>query len=123
MPDDTPIAVHFEFDGGMLDCEVRTSSLMGDDAQGLGDAIMDEMHQCGEELKMIAVDLSQVSTINSVTLGVLVTVQTEVMRRGVQFCLLGVHPRIQELLNATRLATVFQLFDDRAALQQSLHGE
>ena len=115
MPDDIEQSIHFELDGPTLFGMVDTNSLMGDEAQGIGDAIVDEMQASGEGLRTVALDISQVSTINSMTLGMLVTVQTTLLQHGVEFCLIGVAQLIRELLDATRLSSVFMVFDTRQA--------
>jgi anti-anti-sigma factor len=121
MSPERDLPIRFENEGATLIAIVETATLMGDDAGGLGNLVLDELQRGGDGLRSIALDLGRVTTINSVTLGALVTLQTDVLRRGVEFGLIGVAAPIRKLLDATRLSSVFRIFDSRAAFLSGEH--
>ena len=89
----------------------------------VGDVILDEMQRSGDRINTIVVDLSRVNFINSLALGMLVTVQTTVIQHGLEFCLLGVDPMVTKVLISTRLDSVFRIFDTHAELKEALEAD
>ncbi len=59
----------------------------------------------------IVIDLGEVSYIDSSGLGTLVALYTSARNSGGEIRLAGLHPRAKELLQVTRLVTVFEVFD------------
>lgn len=64
--------------------------------------------------KKILLNLAQVSYIDSSGIGELVSAFTTVTNQGGQLKLLHLTKRIQDLLQITKLYTVFEVFDDEA---------
>ncbi len=115
--------INFTIEGRTLFGVVETSSLMSVEAPKVGDVILDEMQRSGDSINTIVVDLSRVNFINSLALGMLVTVQTTVIQHGLEFYLLGVDPMVQKVLSSTRLDSVFRIFDTRAELREALDAD
>ena len=65
--------------------------------------------------KKILLNLSEVSYIDSSGIGELVSGYTTVSNAGGKLKLLGLTKRVQDLLQITKLYTVFEVFDDEAA--------
>ncbi len=65
--------------------------------------------------KKIVLNLGEVSYIDSSGIGELVSAFTTVTNQGGQFKLLNLTKRVQDLLQITKLYTVFEVFDDEAA--------
>jgi anti-sigma B factor antagonist len=65
--------------------------------------------------KKILVNLSEVSYIDSSGIGEMVSGFTTVTNHGGQLKLLGLSKRVKDLLQITKLYTVFEVFDDEAA--------
>jgi anti-sigma B factor antagonist len=69
--------------------------------------------------KKILLDLAGVSYIDSSGIGELVSGFTSVTNQGGQLKLLNLTKRMQDLLQITKLITVFEVFDDEAAAVRS----
>jgi anti-sigma B factor antagonist len=65
--------------------------------------------------KKIILNLGEVSYIDSSGIGELVSAFTTVTNHGGRFKLLSLTKRVQDLLQITKLYTVFEVFDDEAA--------
>ena len=89
---------------------------LGDGASTLRDEIRD-LSAKGD--KKILLNLSEVSYIDSSGIGELVSGFTTVTNHGGQLKLLGLSKRVKDLLQITKLYTVFEVFDDEAAAVRS----
>jgi len=89
---------------------------LGDGASTLRDEIRD-LAAKGD--KKILMNLSEVSYIDSSGIGELVSGFTTVTNHGGQLKLLGLSKRVKDLLQITKLYTVFEVFDDEAAAVRS----
>jgi anti-sigma B factor antagonist len=69
--------------------------------------------------KKILLNLSDVSYIDSSGIGELVSGFTTVTNQGGVLKLLGLTKRVKDLLQITKLYTVFEVFDDEAAAVRS----
>ena len=69
--------------------------------------------------KKLLLNLAEVSYIDSSGIGELVSAFTTVTNQGGQLKLLNLTKRIQDLLQITKLYTVFEVFDDEAAAVRS----
>lgn len=73
----------------------------------------------GKGNKKILLNLSDVSYIDSSGIGELVSGFTTVTNQGGVLKLLGLTKRVKDLLQITKLYTVFEVFDDEAAAVRS----
>ena len=69
--------------------------------------------------KKLLVNLSDVSYIDSSGIGEMVSGFTTVTNHGGQLKLLGLSKRVKDLLQITKLYTVFEVFDDEASAVRS----
>jgi anti-sigma B factor antagonist len=69
--------------------------------------------------KKLLLNLAEVSYIDSSGIGELVSAYTTVTNQGGQLKLLNLTKRIQDLLQITKLYTVFEVFDDEAKAVRS----
>ena len=69
--------------------------------------------------KKMLLNLGEVSYIDSSGIGELVSGFTTAMNHGGQLKLLGLNKRVKDLLQITKLYTVFEVFDDEAAAIRS----
>jgi anti-sigma B factor antagonist len=69
--------------------------------------------------KKILLNLSEVNYIDSSGIGELVSGFTTVTNHGGQLRLLGLSKRVKDLLQITKLYTVFEVFDDEATAVRS----
>ena len=76
-------------------------------------------HLLGGGEKEILLNLAEVSFIDSAGLGELVSAFTSVRNRGGDLKLLQLTRRVHDLLQITKLYTVFDISDDEAAAIQS----
>ena len=69
--------------------------------------------------KKVLLNLGEVSYIDSSGIGELVSGFTTVTNHGGQLKLLGLNKRVKDLLQITKLYTVFEVYDDEAAAIRS----
>ena len=69
--------------------------------------------------KKLLLNLSEVSYIDSSGIGELVSGFTTVTNNGGQLKLVGLSKRVKDLLQITKLYTVFEVFDDEAGAVRS----
>ncbi len=84
---------------------------LGEGSSALRDALRDMV---SKNHKKILLNLGEVSYIDSSGIGELVSGFTSVTNSGGQLKLLGLTKRVKDLLQITKLYTVFEVFDDEA---------
>ncbi|MBL8220203.1 MAG: STAS domain-containing protein [Bryobacterales bacterium] len=89
---------------------------LGEGTSSLRDAIRDSL---GAGHKKVLLNLGEVNYIDSSGIGELVSAFTTVTNQGGQLKLLNLSKRIQDLLQITKLYTVFEVHDDEAAAIRS----
>jgi anti-sigma B factor antagonist len=89
---------------------------LGEGSVVLRDAIRDLI---GKEQKKILLNLGDVTYIDSSGIGELVSAFTAVRREGGELKLLNLTKKVHDLLQITKLYTVFDIKDDEAAAVQS----
>ena len=99
-----------EVDGvTVLDLNGRIT--LGEGSVQLRDAIRDLI---GKGQKSILLNLSEVNYIDSSGLGELVSAYTTARNQGAALKLLGLSKKVNDLLQLTKLYTVFDIYDDEA---------
>ena len=89
---------------------------LGEGASAFRDTIRD-LATKGD--KKLLLNLSDVSYIDSSGIGEMVSGFTTVTNHGGQLKLLGLSKRVKDLLQITKLYTVFEVFDDEASAVRS----
>jgi anti-sigma B factor antagonist len=82
---------------------------LGDSSAALRDEILD---QTGNGSRKILLNLAEVTYIDSAGLGELTGSFTSVRNRGGQLKLLNLTKRVHDLMQITKLYTVFDVYDD-----------
>jgi len=85
---------------------------LGDGSSAFRDLIKDMV---GKGNKKILLNLGEVSYIDSSGIGELVSAYTTVSNAGGELKLLNLNKRVKDLLQITKLYTVFQVHEDEAA--------
>ena len=98
----------------VLDANGRIT--LGEGASTFRDTIRD---LAAKGNKKLLVNLSDVSYIDSSGIGEMVSSYTTVTNHGGQLKLLGLSKRVKDLLQITKLYTVFEVFDDEASAVRS----
>jgi anti-sigma B factor antagonist len=101
-------------DVSIFDCEGRIT--LGEGASTLRDTVREAV--MGGKKKLL-LNLSDVSYIDPYGLGELVSGFTTVVNHGGQLKLLGLTKRVKDLLQITKLYTVFEVFHDEASAVRS----
>ena len=100
-----------EVDGvAVLDLSGRIT--LGEGSVQIRDAIRDLL---GKGQKSILLDLGEVNYIDSSGLGELVSAYTSARNQGAALKLLKLTKKVHDLLQLTKLYTVFDIYDDEAA--------
>jgi anti-sigma B factor antagonist len=89
---------------------------LGEGSSTLRDALRDLV---GKNQKKILLNLGEVSYIDSSGIGELVSGFTTVTNSGGQLKLLGLNKRVKDLLQITKLYTVFDVHEDEAGAVRS----
>jgi anti-sigma B factor antagonist len=94
----------------ILDCSGKIT--LGEGTMTVRNAVRDILKENGRK---IILNLADVNYIDSSGIGELVSTYTTVTNTGGQFKLLSLTKKIHELLQITKLLTVFQVFEDEQA--------
>ena len=89
---------------------------LGEGASAFRDLIRDLANKGGQK---ILLNLSEVSYIDSSGIGELVSGFTTITNHGGSLKLVGLSKRVKDLLQITKLYTVFEVFDDESAAIRS----
>lgn len=89
---------------------------LGEGASTFRDTLRDLASKGNQKMLL---NLSEVSYIDSSGIGELVSGFTTVTNHGGQLKLIGLTKRVKDLLQITKLYTVFEVFDDEAAAVRS----
>lgn len=97
--------------------EVTVVDLEGRITLGEGSSMLrDELrHLVGTNRRKILLNLAEVSYMDSSGVGQLVSGFTTVTNQGGQLKLLKLNKRTKEVLQMTKVATIFEIYDDEAA--------
>ncbi len=102
--------------GGVTIVDVRGRIVLGEESAALRDLIRSLLEQ-GH--KKILFNLADVQYIDSTGLGTLVSAFSSVRKQEGQLKLLNLTNKVQDVLQVTKLYTVFDVMDDEAAAIQS----
>jgi anti-sigma B factor antagonist len=97
--------------GDVTVIDVAGQIKLGEGAASLRDAVRD---LAGRNQKRILVNLGAVTYIDSSGIGELVAAFTTITNQGGQLKLLNLTKRVQDLLQITKLYTVFEVYDNEA---------
>jgi anti-sigma B factor antagonist len=86
-------------------------------------ALRQELKRVLESSRQIVVNISDVSYIDSGGLGTLVGVYSSARSAGADIKLTGLGPRLRDVLQVTKLATVFEVFDSEALAVAAFRGK
>jgi anti-sigma B factor antagonist len=98
----------------ILDCSGKIT--LGEGTMAVRNTVRDILKRDG---KKIILNLEDVNYIDSSGIGELVSTYTTVTNNGGELKLLNLTKKIQELLQITKLLTVFQVFEDEQAALNS----
>jgi len=102
--------------GDVAIVDLRGRITLGDGAGIVRETVKDILR---EGQKRLVLNLGDVSYIDSSGLGELVSAYATGANQGAQIKLLNVQKRVQDLIQLTKLYTVFESFTDEAAAVQS----
>ncbi len=102
--------------GGVTVLDLAGRITLGEGSSTMRDALKDVLAK-GE--KKILLNLSEVSYIDSSGIGELVSAFTTVTNQGGQLKLNGLNRRVKDLLQITKLYTVFEVFDEESTAMRS----
>jgi anti-sigma B factor antagonist len=103
-------------EGDVLVIELRGRMSVGDGDAEAGQEIRSAV-AAGE--KKILLDMKGVPVLDSSGVGELMAAYASVSRRGGMIKLLGLSPRVGEVLKTTRLVGIFDIYDDRIEALES----
>ncbi|HKN32023.1 MAG TPA: STAS domain-containing protein [Terriglobales bacterium] len=91
--------------------------VFGDEAS----ALRSELKKILNSSKKIVLDLSEVSYIDSGGLGTLVGVYSSARSAGADIKLAGLGQRVRDVLQITKLVTVFEVYDNEQKARAAFH--
>ena len=94
---------------GIVIIDLSGQITLGDASAALRDEVRD---QSGHGFKKILLNLADVTYIDSAGLGKLTAAFTSVKNRGGELKLLNLTKRVHDLMQITKLYTVFDVYDD-----------
>ncbi len=97
--------------GGVMVVDVSGRITLGEGSSNLREGVRDML---GKGQKKILLNLGEVSYIDSSGIGELVSAFTSVANQAGQLKLLHLTKRVRDLLQITKLYTVFEVFDDES---------
>lgn len=97
---------------GVAVVDVSGRVILGEETKLLRETIQSLL---GEGQKEVLLNLGEVSFIDSAGIGELVSAFTSVRNRGGELKLLNLTRRVRDVLQITKLYTVFEIRDDEAA--------
>ncbi|MFB3920875.1 MAG: STAS domain-containing protein [Terriglobia bacterium] len=101
-------STHSKVDSIIL-LSLKGSIVAGGDSEKLS-SLVGEFLEAGE--CHIILDLAQVNFIDSTGIGALIRVHSSAMRKGATVKLLRLTKRVYDVLQITRLSSVFEMYDD-----------
>ena len=107
---------------GVLIVECSGRLVLGEESASLRHLVRDHL----TESKQVVLDLGKVTYIDSSGLGVLVGLYTTAKRLGGAIKLANLYPGLEDILQITKVFTVFEVFDraeDAAAAFNPLAGQ
>ena len=102
--------------GGVTIVDISGRIVLGEESAALGDLLCDLL---SKGHKKIVFNLGDVDYIDSSGLGHLVSAYTSVQKQGGELKLLNLTKKVQDVMQITRLYTVFDIMDDEAAAVRS----
>jgi anti-sigma B factor antagonist len=105
------IKIHRREVNGVIVLDLNGRITTGEASVAMRDAIRGEINQGP---KRILVNLAEVTYIDSAGLGELISAYTAVKNRGGDLKLLNLTKRVHDLMQITKLYTVFDFYDDEA---------
>jgi anti-sigma B factor antagonist len=102
--------------GDVTVVDVSGRITLGEGSSNLRDGIRD---LAAKGQRKVLLNLGEVSYIDSSGIGELVSAFTSVTNSGGQLKLLNLTKRVRDLLQITKLYTVFEVYDDEAAAVRS----
>jgi anti-sigma B factor antagonist len=98
--------------GGVTILDLEGKVLLGEESTALREAIRGLL-QAGK--KSILLNLSGVTAIDSSGLGTLVSCYATARKEGARLGLYGLSEKVNDIMSVTKLATVFDLYEDEKA--------
>jgi len=98
---------------------LKGTIVAGNDSEALH-SLVGEFLAAGET--RIILDLAQVNFIDSTGIGALIRVHSAAMRKGASVKLLHLTKRVYDVLQITRLSSVFEIFDDLEKAKAAFGG-
>ena len=95
--------------GGIIVIDLSGQITLGEASAAIRDEVRD---QCGQGFSRILLNLAEVTYIDSAGLGELTSAFTSVRNRGGELKLLSLTKRVRDLMQITKLYTVFDVYDD-----------
>lgn len=117
--DEGPEYVEFTHPQGNLIARVLVPSVGQAEAPHIRERVAQELARAGQG-KVFVLDLSQVSLLSSMGLGVCVDLRTLAEKKGLRPVLFGMNRHLEDLFKLMRIERLFQVVHGQHALDQML---
>ena len=115
----TSLFVNFEEDGSILIARLVGPNIGQREAEIITEA-MGKMLQAAIDASIMHVDMSEVTFMNSMGIGMLVDLRGKAANRKMKLVLGGVKPELEQLLKMVRLDKLFKICTNDAQLAKAL---
>ena len=105
--------------GSITLLDLKGTIVAGNDSEALS-GLVGKFLEAGE--MCIILDLGKVTFIDSTGIGALIRVHSAAMRKGASVKLLHLTKRVYDVLQITRLSSVFEIYDDLEKAKASFGG-
>jgi anti-sigma B factor antagonist len=86
------------------------------------DALRESLHECGtKHAARVIVDFSAVPYVDSSLIGVLLSANASITKRGGVIALVGMNDAVQQVFTLTKMHLVFPLYETVAVAKQTLN--
>ena len=117
---DPDTLISFKAYGKMTYATVLVPTISSVEAPVIGEALSQSLAEAPDGFAHLVLDISNVSMVNSMALGVFVSAYTSAMHRGAKFILAGVPDSVLDLLVATKMTSVLRACRNAQELERAL---
>ena len=107
---------------GVVTAKFATPSVGSAESPGIAEAIASAIDDAGKGLRYLVLDVSRVTFVNSMGLGMWINLRNRVLPLGGEVILLGLREELRLLMKTVKVDELFQVVPDQDGLRKALRG-